>query len=247
MRPLQTDLSIYYKFNFERAAVGVKFLFFKPEGIKQLDKSLPLCEMIKEAQQKETPFYITKENEDCVGKLPMGWIDPPPVAESGQLGPEFEIYQEPRANSYIYQHVYKIARGSVNYVTFSRLDKLTFEPDLLILTTVPNQAEIVLRAMSYSTGELWSTMATPVLQCSWLYAYPYLSGKVNYLTTGLGHGMKSKEIFPDGLMLISIPYQWIPTITQNLKEMKWVPPCYTDGREKFLEREKRILSKFGLK
>ena len=42
-------------------------------------------------------------------------------------------------------------------------------------------------------------------------------------------------------MLISIPFNWIPTITQNLKEMKWVLPSYTEGREKFLEREKANL------
>ena len=41
-------------------------------------------------------------------------------------------------------------------------------------------------------------------------------------------------------MLISIPYDWIPVITQNLKEMKWILPSYTDGREKFMERDERI-------
>jgi hypothetical protein len=50
--------------------------------------------------------------------------------------------------------------------------------------------------------------------------------------------MKSKEVFEEGLILISIPYQWLPTITQSLKEIKWVLPSYTEGREKFLEREK---------
>jgi hypothetical protein len=39
----------------------------------------------------------------------------------------------------------------------------------------------------------------------------------------------------EGWLLMSIPYQWIPTITQNLKEMKWVLPGYTLGREKFIQ------------
>jgi hypothetical protein len=63
---------------------------------------------------------------------------------------------------------------------------------------------------------------------------------VNYTVTGLAFGMKAKQVFPEGWMLISIPYQWIPTITRNLREMEWVLPSYTDGREKFLEREKRV-------
>ncbi len=240
MRPLTQDLSIFNKFNFERPPVGVKFLFNKPEGIKQIDKSLGFCEMLKEAHQRGAPFYFSKENEDCVGKTVLGMEEMPPFVEGGQLGPKFGIYQEPRANNKIYQYIPKFGKGIVNCVAFSPLDQLTFEPDLLILNATPSQAEIVLRAMSYSTGEIWAPKATPVLGCAWLYVYPYQSGKVNYTVTGLAFGMKAKQVFPEGWVLISIPYQWIPIITKNLQEMEWVPPSYTDGREKFLEREKKI-------
>ena len=123
-----------------------------------------------------------------------------------------------------------------------KLQKITFEPDLLILMGNTSQAEIVLRALSYSTGELWDPKATPVLGCAWLYIYPFQSGKVNYTVTGLAFGMKSKRVFEEGQMVISIPYNWIPTITQNLQEMEWVLPSYTDGLEKFLEREKKIFA-----
>jgi uncharacterized protein (DUF169 family) len=111
----------------------------------------------------------------------------------------------------------------------------------LILTAKPSQAEIVLRAMTYSTGEPWQPKATPVLGCSWLYVYPYESGKVNYVMTGMHFGMKAREVFPEGLVILSIPYNWIPTITQNLKEMKWVLPAYALGREKWMEEEKRAM------
>ncbi len=245
MYPLKTDLSVYKDIAFQMTPVGVKFLFKKPEGIARLEKTLPLCGIIREAQQSNEAFCVTPENEDCVGKLPLGWMDAPPAVESGQMGPEFEIYQEPRANAAIYQHVYKIPRGTVNYVVFAPLDKINFEPDLLMLTADVDAAEIVMRASSYSTGELWTTMGTPVLQCSWLFAYPYLTGKINYTVTGLGHGMRSKEIFPKGLFLMSIPYQKIPMITQNLKEVSHVPWCYSIGREKFLEREQEILTESG--
>jgi uncharacterized protein (DUF169 family) len=247
MRPLQIDLSIYSKFNFEKLPVGVKFLFTRPEGIEQIDKTLPLCEMFKAAQQRGTPFYFSKENENCVGKLVLGMEDMPLFIEAGELGPKFGIYQEPRANNKIYQYIPKFNRGIVNYVAFSPLNKLTFEPDLLILTATPSQAEIVLRAMSYSTGEIWAPKATPVLGCAWLYIYPYQSGKVNYTITGLAFGMKAKKIFEEGWILISIPYNWIPTITENLKEMEWSLPSYTEGREKFMEREQRYMEELSRK
>jgi uncharacterized protein (DUF169 family) len=245
MRPLENDLSIYGKFNFKMTPVGVKFLYGKPEGLEQLDKSMPICEMIKEAQQRGTPFYITGDNENCFGKAVLGMEDIPPFAESGQVGVELEIFQEARANSRIYQYIQKFKKGTVNYVIFSSLDRLNFEPDLLILTATVSQAEIVLRAMSYSTGELWEPRASGVLGCAWLYTYPYLNGKVNYTITGLAFGMKAKRVFPEGWILISIPYQWLPVITQNLKEMKWVLPSYMDGREKFDEREHKMLDKLS--
>ena len=241
MRPLQTDLEIYKKFDFENPPVGIKYLSQKPEGIEQLDKSLALCEMLKEAHKRKIPFYFTKENEACFGKSFLGMVKPSPTSGDGQIGVDFEIFQEPRANRNIYPQQYQLGYGVVNYVVIAPLDKITFEPDLLFLMATVSQAEIVLRAMSYSTGELWSTKLTGVGACTWFFAYPYLTGNVNYAITGLSFGMKAKEVFSEGWILISIPYQWIPTITQNLKEMKWVLPAYAEGREKFLKREEQVI------
>jgi uncharacterized protein (DUF169 family) len=238
MQPLESDLSVYKKFDFKYPPVGVKFLEHKPKVIERLDKQLSFCEMLKEAQQRGTPFYFDKDNESCLGSAVLGMEDLPVFAEGGQIGIKLEIFKEPRANSNLYQQLPKLPRGICNYVVLSVLDKLNFEPDLLILTASTSQAEIVLRAMCYTTGEIRETKATGVLGCAWLYVYPFRSGKVNYAPTGLAFGMKSKEVFEEGWILISIPYQWLPTITQNLKEMKWVLPAYTEGREKFLEREK---------
>ncbi len=248
MRQLTQDLSIFNRFHFETPPVGVKFLFFRPEGMKRLsmEKDLSFCEMLKEAQQSETPFYFSKENnETCVGKILLGMVDMEPFAESGQIGPKLEIFQEPRANAFFYQFVPRFGKGTVNYVAFSPLDKLSFEPDVLIITAAPNQAEIVMRAMSYSTGELYRSKTTPVMGCAWLYIYPCQSSKVNYLLPAMVHGMKARELFSEESILISIPYHWIPIITQNLQEMKWVLPAYEEGREKYLKREKKTFEELA--
>jgi uncharacterized protein (DUF169 family) len=246
MRPLSQDLSIYRKFSFEKPPVGIKYLLKRPEGMEQLDKELAFCEMVKEAQQRGTPFYFGRENEDCAGKSILGMIGQPPSSDGGQYGVELEIFQEGRANLKVRQQSPRFEKGTVNYVAYSPLDKLTFEPDLLVLTATISQAEIVMRAISYSTGEIWSSNISGVGVCSWLFVYPYQSGKVNYMVTGLTFGAKAKQIFEEGWVLISIPYHWIPTITQNLTEMKWVLPSYTDGREKFMERDKRIKAELAM-
>jgi uncharacterized protein (DUF169 family) len=244
MRPLQTDLSIFKKLNLEKPPVGVKYEFHKPEGIEQLDKSLALCEMLPEAQKRAAPFYFTKENENCFGASAIGMGAggaSPAFAESGLLGVKLEIFQEPRANKRLFAFNPGLPAGTVNYAVLATLDKITFEPDLLILMTNATQAEIVLRAMTYSTGEMYESKTTTALSCAWLYVYPYISGKINYYISGMGFGTIGREALEPGWVLISIPYNWLPTIVQNLKEMKWELTAYTLGREKFMEWEHGIL------
>ena len=242
MNSKSRDYSIFDKFNFERKPVGVKFLFNKPEGFERLDKNLAFCEMIKEAQMGEKPFYVGPENQACKPGAYVWGVDSPKAFESGLFGVALKVFKETRADVKIHQHVRRLEKGIVNYIGFSPLDRLPFDPDLLIvLTDNVSQSEIILRAMTYSTGQMYESRGTLVGNCASLYIYPYLSGKVNYMVTGLSYGMKGRRVFPEGLMLISIPYQWIPTITQNLKEMKWVPPGYEIGsREEFVERDAEI-------
>jgi len=240
MKELSLDFSIYEKFNFENAPVAVKFLLTKPdEGIKKLDKSLALCEMITEARVRNEPFYITKDNESCVGKVALGMVDLEVPVEAGLVGPKFGIYQEARANNALYRHVHMFRRGLVNFVAFSTLETLTFEPDLLIMNASVEQAEIIIRAMSYSTGDPIESKFTLALGCSWIFVYPFQTGKANHLITGTTFGAKAKEAFTPGQFLFSIPYQQLPAITQNLKNMEWRLPSYSDGREKFLKRDEQ--------
>lgn len=244
MGHLRTDLSIFDKFNFAFKPVGINFLLVKPENVEVLDKKLAICEILKEALQRGSPFYFSKEQEDCFGRAILGMAqEDQSLGESGIVGYKWGIFQEPRANSKLYHHNYHLGKGIVNYVVFSPYDKLKLDPDLLIIMADAGQTEIILRAMSYSTGELYESKTSPVLGCSWLITYPYMSGKINFMPTALqSHGMKSRQVFPDGWFLISIPFNWIPTITQNLNEMKWDLPEYQGGKEFFMQERKRILA-----
>ena len=79
--------------------------------------------------------------------------------------------------------------------------------------------------------------------CSWLFAYPYLSGEMNFVSTGLGFGMRRRKLFPEGLHIISIPFDQITPLLQTLQEMPWVPrPYQADG----LEYVNQLRIKLGL-
>ncbi|MCK4273566.1 MAG: DUF169 domain-containing protein [Dehalococcoidales bacterium] len=225
MQSTPRDYTIFDKFNFERKPVGIKFLLNKPDGINKLDTGLAFCEMFRKAQDSE-PFYAKKDNFACMGSLLLGMKDLEPIFESGEIGATDGIYQEARANRRIYQDIPKLAKDTVRYVAFSPVDKLSFNPDIIVFTASVSQAEILLRALSYSTGKISTTRTTPAIMCAWLFVYPFVSGEANYSITGLGYGMKARKVFPEGLMLISLPYDLLPALTVNLQEMKWVLPAY---------------------
>ncbi len=227
----RSDLSIFDRFNFEYAPVGVKFSAVKPAGLEQLKGKAAFCEMLRIAQTSD-PFYATVENHECkAGPLLLGSIDPDPVFESGEIGPKLQIFENSSANRRLYYQVTRLDRGTVNTVSFSSLHKLTFQPDLLILTTKPSQAEIVLRANGYKTGAGWNAKGTPVMGCSWLYLYPYVHGEINIMITGLQHGMKAMNLFPEGLIFISVPFDKLPGLVDSLETMEWDLPSYHWGKE----------------
>jgi hypothetical protein len=106
-----------------------------------------------------------------------------------------------------------------------------------------SQAEILLRAMSYKTGAMWLSKYTSAIGCSWVLAYPYLSGEMNYITTGLGFGMRRRKLFREGRQFISIPFDLLPSLLQTLQDMPWVPTPYQPGG---LEYVKKLRIKLGL-
>lgn len=231
---------LFGRFKFEISPVGVKFLNIRPPEINPLDKVMDFCEMLKEAQNG-SDFYVTKDNFTCIGPLILGMIENEPIFEQGRVGPRLGIFKEERANRRIYQYLPRLPRNSVTYVLFSPIEKMNFEPDLIIILATVEQAEIILRAKSYTTGEFWSAKGTPVAGCAWLYIYPYLTGDINFTVTGFGFGMKSRRLFPEGRILMTIPWDKIPQLVTNLQEIEWIPESYNLGPEGHKKKVRRIL------
>jgi uncharacterized protein (DUF169 family) len=216
------DFSALDKFKLERKPVGVKFMLTRPKGIKKLAKELNFCEMLKEAQTGE-PFYVGPDDWVCVGveQMILGIKDPEPILVSGAFGGDEGLFKDASSCRAMYQYLPRMPKGAVRYVVFAPVDKLTYDPDVLIITADIRQAQTLLRSVNYSTGQPFVSKATPVVACAWIYVYPVVSGEMNYFVTGLGLGMQAMDIFPPGLFLISVPRNLLPVMMENLKEMAW--------------------------
>jgi len=221
MKPNTRDYSILDRFNFTGKPVGIKYSLMKPDGVKRLEKKINLCEMVKEAQTSH-PFYAQKEDFQCVEPEILGMEEFEPMYISGMVGEKGGVYREARANRRIYQDMPRMPRGSVRYASFASIDRLTFDPDILVIAADnTKQAQTLLRALSYQSGEAWAGKLTPVAACSWMFVYPILSGRYNYTATGLSMGMSFLKVYPAGMFLFSIPWDQIPGFIENLKDMEW--------------------------
>jgi hypothetical protein len=87
---------------------------------------------------------------------------------------------------------------------------------------------------------MWNARGSTCLACAWFYAYPYLTGELNYGVSGLGFSMKAREVLPEGLVIISIPAELMSMMIENLQDMEWEPHWFTLGRDGFVEAVKEL-------
>jgi uncharacterized protein (DUF169 family) len=238
MTVVRLDFSLLDRFDFEYKPVGIKYTLKKPDDINPLSKGLAICEMFKEAQTSE-PFYATKETTQC-GEHVVGYEEFPTLMYSGQLGPHFSMFRTALANRRVYDYIRLLPKDSAKYIIHASYDKMTFDPDLIIFTANTRQAEILMRASTFASGDMWSMKGSTCLACAWLYSYPYMTGELNFSISGLGFSMKARNVLPDGLILISVPANQLPILMDNLNEMEWEPEWFKLGREGFIQAVKKL-------
>lgn len=230
------------RLDLEVSPVGVKYSTKAADGVPRLEGTMRLCEMLKYAQEGHA-FCAASENHLCGAAAYALGKDLPPVYTSGEYGAGLEVYDSPRSASRLYDHIPRLeARRGIEYVTLSPLEQIAYSPDLLIVAAREEQTEILLRAMSYSTGKMWTSRSTGVIGCAWLFVYPYLTGELNF-TPVLSLGMRALKVFAPGRHLISIPFDVLPGMLESLRKMPLTLPSLESGGEEF---RRKLLARLGL-
>lgn len=237
------DLALLDRFQFEVPPIGIKYFRRRPEGLNKTKEKLAFCEMLKKALEGWS-FFAQAEDHTCeAGLYVLGQAEAPGPYIAGEFGAGLKIFQEPRAAARLYHHLPRVRPGVVHYVAFAPANSLPYDPDVLVILAQTAQTEILLRALTYRNGGVWTSKYTAAVGCAWILVYPYLEGKWNYSITGLGHGMKRRGLFPEGRQWIAIPFDLIPTLMENLAEMPWTLPAYGPGGQAFVGR---LLTDLGL-
>ena len=231
---------MFEKLKLSIPAVAIQYLPVRPEDSGSCDKKMVFCQFVREAQETDRKFYITKGNDACHGKMVLGMIPKPPVTASGQAGMDFGIYKTRSACMKLYQNLPVLVPDVVNAVLFSPVGICDFNPDLIVVFADIEKADILMRATSYISGDLWESISSPVISCSWMYAYPLISGKVNHITTGFYHGLKRRKTTEAGLRMISIPFNKIDEVVTSLYEMDWTTIAFRGDAESKAELQRRM-------
>lgn len=231
----ERERSIFAKLGLPYEAVAVKFCRNRPEGYEHSGGTEMLCAFLKKAQTEGKAFYITVDNESCMGKVVLGMAELECNHGSGQVGQEMGVFRTAAANARLYYEAPSFKRGTVNYVLFCPVSLCNFSPDLVICVADTESGQLLLRASSYRSGEVWESKCSFVMSCAWTYVYPYISGKINHLFTGMHLGLRIQGLYPAGLHILSIPYQKLDEVVDSLYEMEWYPPgLRTDPESKAL-------------
>jgi uncharacterized protein (DUF169 family) len=241
----KNDLEILEKFGLEIEPIAIKYMTGVPPEVSPLNGKMTLCEMLRKAQHGDS-FYAGPENHTCdAGPYVLGQVEIKEQFINGEWGAGLGVFLDPRAASRLYHYIPRIARNVVRYISLAPVSKLNFDLDVLIVFVRTSQAEIMLRAMSYKTGQMWSSKYSSAIGCAWMFVYPYLSGEINYGVSGLGFGMKRRKLFPEGFQWLSIPFNVLPEFIQTLKEMPWEPPPYRPDGLEYVEKLKVRLGLSG--
>ena len=232
-----SDLELPY------CAVAVKFCRNRPENYQQAEGTDMFCSFLKKAQDENMAFFTTVENDKCMGKVVLGMTDLETNHGSGQVGYEMGVFRTPAANARLYHEATMLKRGVCNFVVFCPVALCDYDPDLVICIAPTEKAQLLLRATSYISGDLWESKCSYVMSCAWTYAYPYVSGKVNHLFSDMHLGMQIRQSYPQGLHIITIPYQKLDEVITALTEMEHVPLellTDTESQTKSLELHARL-------
>ena len=235
-----SDRELIRKLDLPYPAVAIKYRFEKPEAPHYDGEPLAFCQYVKVAQETGGHFYIDVNDDACTGKVILGMTDKPPINASGQAGYDFGCYRTPTACQQLYQKMPILEPHTVNYVEYCPAVDCDFDPDLLFFIADLPQADIIMRATCYISGDLWESVSAPVVSCGWMYAYPVISGKVNHITTGFYHGLKRRKAYPAGLRMIAVPFQKFPEFFQALEEMDWTLIAFREDEESRAELKRRM-------
>jgi uncharacterized protein (DUF169 family) len=199
--------------------IAISFSTEPPEGVEQLEGRMRLCQMLDKVRFEGVSFYTNAENHGCDGgAYSCGLIQPSERLKTGEfLAKDLGLFGSTRAARRFIGSIPRIESGTVKVVTFSPLEKTTFEPDLVVLICTAKQGMEIAEAVAYESGKHTRGLTGPPI-CSAVVAYPVLTGEVVYSLGDMG-ARRSMNVRDEDIF-VGIPAELLPSIVENLRKRR---------------------------
>ena len=236
----------YNAIELKRQAVGFKFLYSKEEfdeaDAKALTGCLPYCVMVKAAASGGC-LKATKECFGCYGgAVALGVSDPdkdvypdkePGYYTSGKPGfLDMKIYNSLEIAKKSAEAIV-ICKKRAYGVMLKPLDKLTVDPDIVIIVTNAFNAMRIIQGYSYEFGTYSQfRMAGNQAMCSELTAYPFTTNEIN--VTLMCSGTRQNSHWEKDELGIGLPFSKFEALVHGIYST--INPLERDDEKRRIEK-----------
>jgi uncharacterized protein (DUF169 family) len=201
-----------------------------PAGIEALDKTIRHCTMVNLARKEGRIFYSTADKHECNGG---GWaLGLKEITESLKNGDFYYKLGKFESSAACKRTIDRIPHLGLHetYATlYAPLEKTPFDPQVVIIVASPwSMLKLAQSTLFRLGGRIGAEFAGIQSVCSDACAQTYLTGHVNF---SLGcDGSRKFSGIEDGEMVIGIPAELLPEITESLKIVAAAPGTKPAGK-----------------
>lgn len=201
----------------DNSPVAISFSINIPDGVGQIKSEMRLCQMLDRVRFDGDVFYTTPGDHKCDGGSgSCGMKEMSERIKTGEFLCKMGLFGSNRAARRFINSNPRIEPGTVKIVSFSPLEKATFEPDVVAIICNAKQGMIIAEAFAYESGKRTLGMTGPPI-CSSIVAAPYLTGEVTYSFGD--HGARNYMKIKDEDVFVGVPAELLQSIAENLNKM----------------------------
>lgn len=194
-----------------------------PAGMEAFDKTVRHCTMVGLARKEGRIFYSTSEKHECNGGAwSLGLREITESLKTGEFYYKLGKFESSASCKRTIDRVAHLHTGDTYATMYAPLEKTPFDPQVIVIVATPwAMLKLSQSALFRLGGKIHSEFAGIQSVCADACAQTYLTGHVNF---SLGcDGSRKFSGIEDGELVIGIPAELLPEITESLKVVAAAP------------------------
>jgi uncharacterized protein (DUF169 family) len=194
-----------------------------PAGMQELDKTIRHCSMIGLARKEGLTFYSPAGKHECNGGAwALGLREITDSLKNGDFYYKLGKFESSAACKRTIDRVPHLQTLETYATMYAPLEKTPFDPQVILIVASPwSMLKLAQSVLFRLGGRINAEFAGIQSVCSDTCAQTYLNGQVNF---SLGcDGSRKFSGIEDGEMVIGIPAELLPEISEALKVVAAAP------------------------